>query len=85
MIKLVWDNKTETTLNAIEEMFNELGGVPKKIVSDNPKCFTIKASKYEPVLNPAFERFCSHYGVIPEILPPRDPQKKEKLSGHYIC
>lgn len=80
MVKLVWDNKTETTLNAIEEMFNELGGVPKRIISDNPKCFTTAASKFEPVLNPAFERFCSHYGIIPEILPPRDPQKKGKVE-----
>lgn len=80
MVKLVWDNKTETTLNAIEEMFCELGGVPKRIVSDNPKCFSIKASKYEPILNPAFERFCSHYGVVPEILSPRDPKKKGKVE-----
>jgi len=80
MVKLVWDNKTETTLKAIEEMFNELGGVPKRIVSDNPKCFSILASKYEPILNPAFERFCSHYGVLPEILPPRDPTKKGKVE-----
>ncbi len=81
MVKLVWDNKTETTLAAIEEMFTEMGGVPKRIVSDNPKCFSIVASKYEPILNPAFERFCSHYKVIPEILPPRDPQKKVRLRG----
>jgi len=80
MVKLVWDNKTETTLAAIEEMFNEVGGVPKKIVSDNPKCFSIVASKYEPILNPAFERFCSHYEVVPEILPPRDPKKKGKVE-----
>lgn len=80
MVKFVWDNKTETTIQAIEEMFNELGGVPQKIVSDNPKCFSIEASKYEPILNPAFERFCSHYGVIPEILPPREPKKKGKVE-----
>ena len=80
MVKLVWDNKVETTLRAIEEMFNELGGVPKRIISDNPKCFTTTASKYEPILNPAFERFCSHYDIIPEILPPRDPQKKGKVE-----
>jgi len=80
MVKLVWDNKTETTLKAIEEMLNELGGVPKKIVSDNPKCFSILASKYEPILNPAFERFCSYYGIIPEILPPRSPEKKGKVE-----
>ncbi len=80
MVRLVWDNKTETTLNALESMFNELGGVPKKLISDNPKCFSIEASLYEPILNPAFERFCEHYGVIPEILPPREPKKKGKIE-----
>lgn len=80
MVRLVWDNKTETTLNAITSMFDELGGVPRKIISDNPKCFSIKASKYEPILNPAFERFCEHYGVLPEILPPGDPEKKGKIE-----
>ena len=80
MVRLVWDNKTETTLKALESMFNELGGVPKKLISDNPKCFSIEASDYEPLLNPAFERFCEHYGTIPEILPPREPKKKGKVE-----
>jgi hypothetical protein len=38
MVRLVWDNKTETTLNAIKSMFDEMGGVPERITSDNPKC-----------------------------------------------
>ena len=80
MVRFVWDNKTSTTLNAIESMFNEMGGAPKKITSDNPKCFSIKASKYEPILNPAFERFCEHYNTIPEILPPRSPELKGKVE-----
>lgn len=80
MVRFVWDNKTETTLKAIESMFNEIGGIPQKITSDNPKCFAIEASKYEPILNPAFERFCEHYNVIPEILPPRSPEKKGKVE-----
>lgn len=80
MVRLVWDNKTETTLNALESMFNELGGVPRKLTSDNPKCFALEASAYEPLLNPAFERFCEHYGTLPEMLPPRDPEKKGKIE-----
>jgi len=80
MVRLVWDNKTETTLNALESMFNELGGIPKKLISDNPKCFSIEASNYEPLLNPAFERFCHHYGTLPEMLPPREPKKKGKIE-----
>lgn len=80
MVRLVWDNKTETTLRAIESMFQEMNGVCAKIVSDNPKCFSIEASKYEPLLNPAFARFCSHYNITAEILPPRDPKKKGKVE-----
>jgi hypothetical protein len=80
MVRLVWDNKTTTTLKAIESMFNEMGGVPERIISDNPKCFSIEASKYEPILNPAFERFCEHYNVFPEILSPYDPKKKGKVE-----
>jgi hypothetical protein len=86
MVRLVWDNKLSTTLNALENMFNEAGGVPKKLTSDNPKCFSTEASKFEPILNPGFERFCSHYGVIAEMLPPADPEKKGKVerSVSYI-
>jgi hypothetical protein len=80
MVRLVWTNNTTTTLAAIESMFQELGGVPKKITSDNPKCFALEASVYEPLLNPAFERFAAHYGVQIECLPPRDPQKKGKVE-----
>lgn len=79
-VRLVWDNKTETTLKAIESIMNELGGVPKKIISDNPKCFSLEASQYEPLLNPAFVRFCEHYNIIPEILPPYSPEKKGKVE-----
>jgi transposase len=80
MVRLVWDNKVTTTLAAITSMFCELKGVPQRIISDNPKCFATLASKYEPILNPAFERYCQHYGVLAELLPPRDPQKKGKVE-----
>ncbi len=80
MVRLVWDNKLVTTLTALENMFNEVGGVCQKLTSDNPKCFSTEASKFEPILNPGFERFCSHYGIIAEMLPPSDPEKKGKVE-----
>jgi len=80
MTRFVWGNSVEETLDAIQSMFNEIGGIPQKVTSDNPKCFATVASKFEPILNPAFERFCSHYGVIAELLPPRDPEKKGKIE-----
>jgi len=80
MVRLVWTNSVAVTLKAIESMFQELGGIPQKIISDNPKCFALEASRYEPLLNPALERFASHYGITMECLPPRDPQKKGKVE-----
>jgi transposase len=80
MVKFVWTNSVEVTMNTIEEMFKELGGVPRKIVSDNPKCFATEASLYEPVINVAMERFASHYNIVFELLPPRRPELKGKVE-----
>jgi len=70
----------EHTLAALAEMYEELGGVPRRTTSDNPKVFALSADRYEPLLNPAFERFADHYGTRIECLPPRDPQKKGKVE-----
>jgi transposase len=80
MVRLVWTNDILTTIRAIESMFREIGGVPFKVTIDNPKCITQEASDYEPLLNPAIERFAAHYGVLIEALPPADPQKKGKIE-----
>lgn len=68
------------TLHAIAAMFEEFGGVTTRTTSDNPKVFTLVACKYEPILNPVYERFAAHYGTIVEALPPRDPEKKGKVE-----
>jgi hypothetical protein len=80
MVRLVWAYDVQTTLSSLEDMFRELGGVPKRIISDNPKCFSIEASKYEPLLNPIYERFAAHYGTTIECLPPGSPELKGKVE-----
>jgi hypothetical protein len=80
MVRLVLTNSLETTIGAIESMLREMGGTPIKITSDNPKCFALEASQYEPVLNPGFELFATHYNIKIECLPPRDPEKKGKVE-----
>ena len=69
-----------TTIEILISMFEEMGGVPNKVTSDNPKVFVQKASDYEPLLNPGFERFASHYGFTVEALPPSAPEKKGKVE-----
>ena len=80
MVRLVWSNDLETTLKTLASMFEELGGVPMRVTTDNPKCFALLASVYEPVLNPGFERFAGHYGFLPECLAPAAPEKKGKIE-----
>ena len=80
MVRLVLSCDVATTLTTLEEMFRELGGIPGRIVSDNPKCFSLVASRYEPILNPAYERFAAHYGTLIECLPPRAPELKGKVE-----
>lgn len=80
MVRVVEKCNFETTINALVSMFAELGGVPRKITSDNPKVFVIEASDYEPLLNAGYERFASYYGFTIEALPPRDPKKKGKVE-----
>jgi hypothetical protein len=80
MVKLVWSNGTTETCLAIESMLKEIGGVPARVTSDNPKCFALEASVYEPLLNPVFERMGAHYGFRIECLPPGDPEKKGKIE-----
>lgn len=80
MVRLVWTNETKLTLATIESMFQEIGGVPERVTSDNPKCFALQADRYEPLLNPAFERMAGHYGIRIECLPPADPEKKGKVE-----
>jgi hypothetical protein len=80
MVRLVWTNDVPTTVLSLESMMREIGGVPERLTSDNPKCFAIEASKYEPLLNPVMERWSSHFGVTLECLPPSDPEKKGKVE-----
>lgn len=80
MVRLVWSNDVATTVAAIESMLQELGGVPRRLTSDNPKCFALEASLYEPILNPVIERMATHYGFRLECLPPADPEKKGKVE-----
>jgi hypothetical protein len=80
MVRVVERGDFETTIKVLTSMFAELGGVPRKVTSDNPKVFVNEASMHEPILNVGYERFSSHYGFTVEALPPADPEKKGKVE-----
>ena len=70
----------EHTLTALSSLYDDIGGVPRRTTSDNPKVFALEANRYEPLLNPVYESFGNHYSTLIECLPPRDPQKKGKVE-----
>ena len=80
MVRVMQKCDFAATVTALTSMFDELGGTPKRVTSDNPKVFVNLASKHEPLLNAGYERFSSYYGFTIEALPPSDPQKKGKVE-----
>jgi transposase len=72
MVRFVMSQDVPTTLAMLESMLQEIGGVPCRLTSDNPKCFALEASRYEPLINPVYGRFAGYYGTIVECLPPAD-------------
>lgn len=66
----------EDLIAACENALYYYGGVPQAIVPDNLKSAVTKASGYEAIINPEFERFAEHYGLV--VLPARVRKPKDK-------
>lgn len=78
LVRLMTRCDLENTLANLRAVYETIGGVPRRTTSDNPKIFSLIASKYEPLLNPAYERFANYYGTVIECLPPKDPKKRAR-------
>ena len=57
-------------------MFKAFGGVPELLVPDNLKSAVTRADRYEPDLNPDYEKLAVHYGTA--IMPARGYKPKDK-------
>lgn len=68
--------RVEDFIYALKCCLEDLGGVPKVLVSDNLKSAIIKSSKYEPTINQVLEDFGNHYGIA--IIPTRTYKPKDK-------
>ena len=61
-------------------MVNLFGGCSEIMVCDNLRAAVSKACRYDPQLNPSYQQWAEHYGVV--VLParPRCPQDKAKVG-----
>lgn len=68
--------KQETFLRSTERALRYFGGVPRALVPDNLKAAVLKASKYEPEINPLFDDFAEYYRTT--VIPARACKPKDK-------
>lgn len=85
VVRIVFDQRTETWLQLHAEAFAELGGVPETIVPDNLKAAVIRAaflvSGPPSELNRSYRELARHYGFKVDPTPPYSPEKKGKVEA----
>ena len=74
--ELVLDQTVATWLGCHRRAFEWFGGVPQRLIIDNPKCAIIRACTTDPVVQRAYAECAEGYGFRISPCPPRDPQKK---------
>src|SRR5438128_9578862 len=76
-----WSQGLEDWLGAHVRAFEFFQGVPKLVVPDNARTGVIRACRYEPDLNPAYQEMARHYGV--GVLPTRPYKPRDKACSSY--
>jgi transposase len=79
--EMVLHQNVETWLGCHRRAFEWFGGVPTKVIIDNPKCAITKACYHDPVVQRAYFEYAQGYGFQISPCPPRDPQKKGKVEA----
>jgi len=77
--------RAETTFAALAACFEELGGVPKTVLTDRMGCLKGGTVAGVVVPTPAYVRFATHYGFRPDFCQGQDPESKgivENLVGY---
>jgi transposase len=84
-VRFADNERSETTLAMLAECFEELGGVPKVVLTDRMGCLKggVVANKVVPTAD--YVRFAAHYGFRPDWCEAGDPESKgivENLVGY---
>jgi transposase len=84
VVRVVFDQKTETWLRLHVEAFSELGGVVETVVPDNLKAAVVRAAfsvDGTTELNRSYRELAHHYGFKIDPTPPYDAAKKGKVEA----
>ncbi len=73
----------ETTVRQHIQAFTYLGGAAATCLYDNMKVVVLRWQDGEPIYNPRFLAFATHYGFRPVACKPRRPQTKGKCERFF--
>ena len=79
--EVVLDQKVVTWLGCHRRAFQFFGGVPHKVMIDNPKCAITRACYHDPQVQRAYGECAEGYGFLIAPCPPRQPQKKGRIES----
>lgn len=79
--EIVRDQKVMTWLGCHRRAFEFFGGVPKKVIIDNPKCAITTACTRDPVVQRSYLDSAQEYGFMISPCPPREPQMKGRVES----
>jgi transposase len=83
-VVVVPNERVEALIRSLLESFAASGGVPLRVVFDNPKTVVLRHEEGRPVWNPVLAPVAIDYGFTIELCTPRQPQQKgavENLVG----
>ena len=84
-VVLVPNERVEALIRSLLASFAASGGVPLRVVFDNPKTVVLRHEEGRPVWNPVLAPVAIDYGFTIELCTPRQPQQKgavENLVGY---
>lgn len=84
-VVLVPNERVEALIRSLLESFAATGGVPLRVVFDNPRTVVIKHEEGRPVWNPVLAPVAIDYGFTIELCTPRQPQQKGLSSYCTSC
>jgi transposase len=83
-VALVPNERVEALIRSLLTSFAASGGVPLRIVFDNPKTVVLRHEDHRPVWHPTLAQVAIDYGFTVELCTPHQPQQKgavENLVG----
>ena len=84
-VRVARDETAATTMSMLAECFEELGGVPAKVLADRMGCLKGGTVANVVIPTPDYVRFATHYRFAPDFCHPADPESKgivENLVGY---